>query len=117
MSNEALQAAFKKYQTIVLPILAVIIAIAIFVLVVVPQGMKIPQTNQEIQNSQKSLDDLNTKLSTLQSIDTQKFKDDLDTSFKALPQDPDIPGIFDQIFTVLTSSGLALNDVNISQTQ
>lgn len=115
MSSEILQAVFKKYQTFILPILAVLVALVLFVVVVIPQGLKIPDTNKQIQKSQSDLQTLTTKESVLESIDTQKFQDDINTSFQALPQDPDIAGVFNQILLVLNTNGLSLDDITISQ--
>jgi hypothetical protein len=56
MVNEVLMAAFKKYENFILPIAAVLVAIVLFALFVVPQGLKVPDTNKEIQTSQTSLD-------------------------------------------------------------
>lgn len=114
MGNDILQAALKKYQTLILPLVAVIIALALFGFVVIPQGMKIPETNKEIQTVETDLKNLNSKLATLQTINPDEVQKDLETSFHALPQDPDIAGVFNQIFTILAENGLTLDDVGIS---
>jgi len=114
MSN-TLSAVWKKYQNIILPILAVIIALILFVLVVLPQALKIPTTISQIQKSQDDLQSLNTKLSTLQSINSEKYRADLETTFAALPQDPDIQGVFNQILQTINANTLALNTATVSE--
>lgn len=114
--NNILSQVFKKYQTIILPILAVIIALVLFGLVVIPQALKIPSTIEQIQKSESDLQALNSKVATLKTIDSDKFKADLETTFAALPQDPDIAGVFNQVLQTLNSNGVTLDDVNISQT-
>src|SRR5690349_15221104 len=100
----AVSGVFKKYQTVILPIIAVIVAVIIFALVIVPQALKIPETIQQIQKSESNLQSLNSKLSTLSTIDPDKFKTDLETTFAALPQDPGIPDVFNQILLTLNNN-------------
>jgi hypothetical protein len=115
MVNEVLMAAFKKYENFILPIAAVLVAIVLFALFVVPQGLKVPDTNKEIQTSQTSLDALTKKKSILDSVDPNKVQDDLNTALQALPPDADIPGVFSQILLALNANNLTLQNVGASQ--
>lgn len=108
----------QKYQDFLLPLAAVVVGLLLSALVVVPQVLRIPPTNTQIENAKNSLVFIDQKIATLdRKVNAATFKERLDTSYEALPTDPDIPKIFSQLINILGSQQLVLEDITFSTGQ
>jgi Tfp pilus assembly protein PilO len=109
-----IKAIFKKYQTIILPTVSALIALVILALLIVPQALQIPKNNDEITSEKTRVDSLTKKAGVLDTIDTNKYQQDSNTSLIALPAVKDFPGSFGQALFFLQSVGLQLTNVSFS---
>src|SRR5579872_4904001 len=104
----------KKYQNLIFPVVAIIIGLILLGLVVIPQGLQIPQTNSQISTDRQDLATLNQKITQLNGVDINQYKNDLSSSLTALPSDSDLPGAILLVSNLLQTNGLTLNGLNFS---
>lgn len=104
--------SMKKYQNLIVPVVAIVIGLVVLGLVIVPQGLKIPETNKQIDEVRKNINALNLKIGQLNGINLNQYKDDLNSSLVALPEEKDIPGAMTLVFNLLKNNGLTLNGIS-----
>lgn len=104
--------SLKKYQNLIFPLIAILVGLAILIMVVVPQALKIPETNKQTDKLRKDLATLNQKIAQLNKVDVNQYKDNVNSSLTALPQEKDVPGAMILIFNLLRNNSLTLNGLS-----
>jgi len=105
---------YLRYKHLTIPIFVLVSAILISTLVTVPQFFKLFETFNKIDelSGQKSF--FQQKKATLQSVDVELFRKNLDTALIALPTDKDIPGVTGELLVALSGSGMTLEGITFS---
>ncbi len=112
MGNTA--TSVKKYQNLLFPVMAILIGLVVLGLVIIPQGLKIPETNSQIDQIRKNVNSLNQKITQLNGVNLDQYKQDLNSSLMALPEDKDIPGAMILVLNLLKNNSITLNGISFS---
>lgn len=110
--ENATREPIKKYQGLIFPAVAIIIGLVLLGLIIIPQGLKIPETNNQINQVRKSVNLLNQKIGQLSAVDVNQYEQDLKSSLVSLPEEKDIPLAMALIFNLLRNNSLVLNSIN-----
>ena len=108
---------FQKYQTTILGGFAVLLCTLLIAFLIVPQIYSLIATNNQISELERKQINLSEKLSIIETLDVGEYKKDLNASFVALPEDRDLPGTIGYILSLISSSGLSLEDFAFSNPQ
>src|SRR5581483_6124539 len=101
-----------KYNKFLLPVISIGLSILILAFLVVPNALKIPQTNTDIATAQSVKNALNTKINTLNQVDLSQYQDDINVSYQAIPVESDLPDLFGDILIILQQNNLQLTDIS-----
>lgn len=105
---------FVRYQILILPILSFFITAGLIFFVIIPQVGEFLSVRQGLQEANLKKEFLIQKAEVLENTNTNTFKDNIQTSLVALPEDRDIPQAIGQLLFLLNSNRLQLDDVKFS---
>lgn len=105
---------FQKYQIYILPTVAVLITLGLIFLVIIPQINNYLSNSKQVTQADQTAAAISDKITFLRELDASVYKQDLDTSFLALPTDQEIPQAYAQLSFLLSSNNLKLNDITVS---
>lgn len=108
---------FIKYQTAILGGFAVLLCTLLIAFLIVPQTYSLIATNNQISELEKKQINLSEKLSLIETLDVGEYKRGLNASLVALPDDRDLPGTIGHVLSLISSSGLSLEDFAFSNPQ
>lgn len=103
---------YKKYKILILPSISVLLCFLILFFITLPQYSTLKSTYSKVDEIKQLNAKLADKTLTLQKINSDDYKNNLDSSFIALPLEADIPGIIGQVLFLLSSSGLKLETIS-----
>lgn len=107
---------YLKYSVFVIPFVTLLAALIILLLITIPQSFKLVENNQVLAEVKQKKVDYQTKISTLNKVDTEEYKSDLNDVLYHLPTDKDIPSAINSILDVLSSAGLTLTNFSLGST-
>lgn len=104
---------FKKYKTIIIwSLISAVLSAVLIMLVILPQLVLVRQTDQDLKKNQQKIEAFKKKISDLQSIDENEYKDDLGVTLVSLPAEKDLPAALDQIQILLAKNKLQLSNIS-----
>jgi Tfp pilus assembly protein PilO len=104
---------YLKYGVFLIPFVTLLVALIILLLITIPQSFKLIENNQVLAEIKQKKVDYQTKISTLNKVDTEEYKANLNDVLYLLPTDKDIPSAINSILDVLSSSGLTLTNFSL----
>lgn len=106
------QDLLKKYNHLVMPVIAIGISILVLAFVVIPNALKIPQTNDDIDSANSQISTLEEKIHDLDAVDVATYQNYIDTAYSAIPSDQNLPDLFGQLLYLLKSNNLVMTNIS-----
>lgn len=100
---------FTKYQNLIIAGFSIIVCVLLIAFLIFPQLVNLTNTNREVAQKKEKNRLLSQKISDLEFLNTEDYKNNLNASLAVLPDDKEIPGVIGQVLSMLSSSGLALD--------
>lgn len=107
---------YLQYHQYMVPGIVLVTGLLITSLVTIPQLFKSFETFKKIDELKAKKAFYQTKVATLEGIDLELYKRNLDTALIALPAEKNIPGVAGELLTALGSSGLSLEGITFAST-
>ncbi len=104
---------YAKYSLFIIPAITIIISVLILVLVTIPQTFKLIKNNQLVEELKQQKTAYQSKITTLNKVDTTQYKTDLNNVLTILPNEKEIPSAINSILQVISLSGLTLTNFSI----
>lgn len=98
-----------KFKVFVMPAVAIIICLLLFVFIVGPQVVSTFQATNAAKEADAKIKLLNNKINQLEQIDENAYKQDIETALIAIPTEKDIAVAIGQVQTLLSSNNLQLD--------
>lgn len=105
---------FKKYEVFILSGTSVLIGIALITFIIIPQSLSLIDTGNLIDNLNRKTEFYKQKTSLLQQVNTDNYKNNIDLSLQALPEDRNIPNAIGKLLYVTNNSGLILEGMSFA---
>lgn len=97
-----------------IPIIAIVVGLLTLGVVIIPQALAVPKTNEEISGLKIKNEALTKKIGQLDQVNESEYQSDVETVTNALPIDREIPGAFVQLMYLMQSNGLTLQDIGFN---
>lgn len=104
---------YAKYNLFFFPVITIIIALLILFLVTIPQTFKLITNNELLEELKQKKTVSQTKIRTLNEVDTSQYKTDLNDVLTILPNEKEIPSAINSILQLISLSGLTLTNFSI----
>lgn len=108
---------YLKNRQFLVPGIVLVIAIFVSALITIPQFLKLFETFRKIDELKQRQAFFQNKIATLEGIDQELYRKNLDTALMALPVDKDIPGVTGSLLVALSGSGMSLDGIAFSSPQ
>lgn len=107
MDKDNLKIVYRRFNFVLLPVISVLISLIILGLVIVPQIISYFSLNARIKDQIAQTDDLNSKITEIESINNEDTKKGLEITLTILPTDKDIPSAILSLQTLIAKSSVA----------
>ncbi len=104
---------YQKYGIFLIPSITILVCLIILFVVTIPQGYKLVENNQSLEEIRQKKATYKTKITTLNKVDTTEYKTYLNNVLTILPNDKDIPSAINSVLDVLSSAGLTLTNFSL----
>jgi Tfp pilus assembly protein PilO len=104
---------YQKYGMFLVPSVTILVCLIILFLITIPQGFKLVDNNQSLEEIRQKKTDYQSKITTLNKVDTNEYKSYLNDVLTILPNDKDIPSAINSVLDVLSSAGLTLTNFSL----
>lgn len=108
-----LKTLYYRYRTFIAPVSTIIVCIALFWLVIIPQMQAFFAQREALATDTQNLATLHQNLTTVTRLDTTKLNQTLATATKALPTEKDFAGILSALNGAELGAGVILDDYAI----
>lgn len=105
---------YLKYQIFIWPVLSILICLILLLNMILPHIQKIQDNKKTLSEVKEKNRLLLNKAQTLEKINPDTYKENLQAALLALPEGQDIPGILGQILNLISVNSLGLEGINFS---
>lgn len=102
-----------KYRNFLIPALSFLICLILIIFVIIPQIQEYLSYRAEEQSLRERILQLTQKKQTLDSIDVELYKSNLEIALNILPSDKNIPGAVGDLLILLSANRLRLVAVSL----
>lgn len=114
VSSSTLKILYYKNKEYFLPFFVILVNIFIFLIFLLPQIQELSQLRNNENVLKLHVEELNSKIALLSSLDKEKLNSDLDVALSALPMEKDYASILYGISRASERAGVTLQDYNFS---
>lgn len=107
---------YLQYHQYMVPGIVLVTGLLITILVTIPQLFKSFETSKRINELKEKNAFYQIKVSSLEGIDIELYKRNLDTALIALPVEKNIPAVAGELLIALGASGLSLDGITFAST-
>ncbi|MBI2021696.1 type 4a pilus biogenesis protein PilO [Candidatus Daviesbacteria bacterium] len=104
----------EKYRIFILPVGSVLVCLILLIFVVIPQFIRYLTVNKTLEETKQKQTILSDKLNSLQQIDQNVYKENIDVALAALPDNQDVTGAVGQLLFLVSNNRLKLNALSFS---
>ncbi len=108
ISRESFKGFIDEHKDYLFPSLAIIISIALFLFVLLPQILAFPKTRTEVNTEEKKLDEFVAARNYAGSVNSADLNTDLILATKALPVDKDYTSMINAVSSAAESSSTTI---------
>lgn len=103
---------YQRYQIFLLPLFSAVICFGLFGLIVYPQINIFLENRKKIEEINIKQQLLESKLGTLEKVNPDIFKKNIEVALLALPAEKDVTGVISQLLYLLNINRLTLNEMS-----
>jgi type IV pilus assembly protein PilO len=108
---------YVKYQIYIIPGISALIAVAILIIIIIPQILSSLSVNEEISAIESKKTQYEEKANILKNVNVDEYQNYNNIITQALPPEQDLSGAVDQISQLAVQSGLKLDGISFGQPQ
>lgn len=108
------QAFWKKYQSIIIQLLVILVTLAVIWLDLIPQLKTYWANRDKADELNQKAQLIQNKVNTLRALDPSQVNDNLTVVLTVLPKDPNVTGAIAQIQNLIALSGLGIVSLGYS---
>lgn len=114
MKKESISNFYQKYRLYIFPSLVALSSLFLIVFAIYPQTMKLIDNQKAIGDLMTKSKFLETKVSALESINSEDLSTKVGSVMQALPADKDFGNILDLLQQLVTQSGFSISSISLS---
>ena len=102
---------YQKFSFLIMPVISLVLCIGLIGGVLLPKGLEYIETKNKLAELNDKLKFYEEKKEILSGINQEEYKINLEVALNAIPEDKEIPSSVEQIFLLVNSSGMSLNNI------
>jgi Tfp pilus assembly protein PilO len=103
-----------RYNILGWPLASIAISILLIIFIIIPQILGLKENNDAISDIKSRTEMLNAKATSLSSVETSTYRDNLKVALTVLPEEKDIPAAIGQVQSLMLANKLTLDGMSFA---